>query len=243
MNTSVSEAGAEASSSELLVRCTDFTPVPYEPVWRAMQSFTQTRDSETQDELWLLNHQAVFTQGQAGKPEHILAPGTIPVVKIDRGGQVTYHGPGQLVVYLMLDVRRRKLGVRDLVENIEGAVIDVLTEYGIDAQPDRKAPGVYVNSAKIAALGLRIRQGCSYHGLSFNIAMDLAPFGRINPCGYQGMPVTQLIDLATLKQQDTELLRSIGRQVSGAIARRLNYDKVSYLEVDSLLDQPVSKQT
>ncbi|MDP1931653.1 MAG: lipoyl(octanoyl) transferase LipB [Gammaproteobacteria bacterium] len=171
------------------------TSLDYIPVWEAMRRFTENRNSETPDEVWLLTHLPVFTQGQAGKPEHLLNPGDIPVVQIDRGGQVTYHGPGQLVVYIMVDVRRAGTGARALVETIEQSVIAVLAEYGIVAESQRKAPGVYVKGAKIAALGLRIRQGCSYHGLSFNIDMDLSPFRRINPCGYEGMQVTQLRDL------------------------------------------------
>ncbi|WP_144393082.1 lipoyl(octanoyl) transferase LipB [Pleionea sediminis] len=167
----------------------------YEPVWRTMSDFTDNRNQETADEIWLVEHDPVFTQGQAGKAEHILAPGDIPVIKVDRGGQVTYHGPGQQVAYFLIDLRRKKLGVRDLVSSIEEGIIDVLDEYGIgaDARPD--APGVYVESgAKICSLGLRIRRGCSFHGLALNINLDLEPFSRINPCGYQGMKVTQLSD-------------------------------------------------
>lgn len=169
----------------------------YEPVWRAMQTFTSERQEDTPDELWLLSHPPVFTQGQAGKPEHLLAPGDIPVIQIDRGGQVTYHGPGQLVIYLLIDVRRAGLGVRDLVSLIEQAIIDTLSAVRIDAQIRAGAPGVYVADAKIAALGLRIRRGCSYHGLSLNVAMDMEPFARINPCGYQGLAVTQVADFVT----------------------------------------------
>lgn len=169
----------------------------YEPVWRAMQTFTSERQEDTPDELWLLSHPPVFTQGQAGKPEHLLAPGDIPVIQIDRGGQVTYHGPGQLVIYLLIDIRRAGLGVRDLVSLIEQAIIDTLSAVRIDAQIRAGAPGVYVADAKIAALGLRIRRGCSYHGLSLNVAMDMEPFARINPCGYQGLAVTQVADFAT----------------------------------------------
>ncbi len=182
----IEEAGAHAPDR--------WIPLEYVPVWKAMQEFTALRTPTPPDELWVLTHAPVFTQGQAGKPEHLLMPGDIPVVQIDRGGQVTYHGPGQLVVYLLVDVRRLHLGARALVEEIENSVIDVLAGYGIVGESQRKAPGVYVNGAKIAALGLRIRNGCSYHGVSFNIAMDLSPFSRINPCGYAGMPVTQLSD-------------------------------------------------
>lgn len=167
---------------------------PYEPVWQEMREFTLTRTADSPDELWLLQHQAVFTLGQAGKREHILDAHGIPIVKTDRGGQVTYHGPGQLVVYLLIDVRRRKSGVRDLVDLIESSIIALLEDYGVNAQTRPRAPGVYVGDKKIAALGLRIKQGCSYHGLSLNIDMDLTPFTYINPCGYAGLETTQLRD-------------------------------------------------
>lgn len=167
----------------------------YIPVWRDMQAFTVQRSRDTLDQVWLLEHPPVFTLGMNGKPEHLLAPGDIPVVAIDRGGQVTYHGPGQLVTYLMLDLRRLGIGVRRLVEILEQSVIDWLAARGVAANARRDAPGVYVEGAKIAALGLRVRGGCSYHGISFNVDMDLEPFSRINPCGYEGLPVTQLRDL------------------------------------------------
>ncbi len=160
-----------------------------------MQAFAQQRNVETQDELWLLEHPPVFTQGMNGRPEHLLAPGNIPVVPVDRGGQVTYHGPGQLIAYVMLDLARLDIGIRRLVDTLEQSVIDWLAVQGVTAQARRDAPGVYVEGAKIAALGLRVKRGCSYHGLAFNVDMDLEPFSRINPCGYQGMPVTQLADL------------------------------------------------
>jgi lipoyl(octanoyl) transferase len=169
--------------------------VEYEPTWRAMQDFTAGRAEDTPDELWLCEHPPVFTQGLAGKPEHLLRDIGIPVVKIDRGGQITYHGPGQIVAYLLLDLRRSKLGVRELVNRIEQALIDLLAEYGVSAARLPGAPGVYVGKAKIAALGLRIKNGCCYHGLSLNADMDLAPFAAINPCGYEGMPVTQMAEL------------------------------------------------
>jgi len=169
--------------------------VDYEPTWRAMQAFTEQRDAATPDQIWLLQHPPVFTLGLNGKPEHLLAPGEIPVVPVDRGGQVTYHGPGQIVLYPLLDLRRRNLGVRRLVTLLEQSVIGLLAEYGIDAVARPDAPGVYVDGRKIASLGLRVRRGASYHGLSFNVAMDLAPFRRINPCGYAGLEVTQLRDL------------------------------------------------
>ena len=168
--------------------------MPYEPVWHAMQRFTDQRDADAADEVWLVQHPAVFTPGQAGKAEHLLVPGEIPVVQVDRGGQVTYHGPGQLVVYLLLDVRRLGYGVRELVTRMEHTLIDLLASYGVPAAARADAPGVYVNGAKIASLGLRIRRGCSFHGLALNVDMDLAPFRRINPCGYAGLPMTQMCD-------------------------------------------------
>jgi len=166
--------------------------VPYAATLEQMQEFTASREPDTPDELWLLQHPRVFTQGVAGRAEHVLAPGDIPVVQVDRGGQVTYHGPGQWVLYLLVDLRRRGLGVRQLVDLIEGSLVATLTSFGIDGQADPGAPGVYVEGAKIAALGLRVRRGCSYHGLSLNVDMDLEPFARINPCGYAGMAVTSM---------------------------------------------------
>jgi len=166
----------------------------YFPIWQAMQRFTDTRTEQNPDELWLLQHRPVFTLGQAGKVEHLLAPGDTPVIKVDRGGQVTYHGPGQLIAYLLLDVRRKAITVRDLVQQLESSLIALLANYGIHAQTKTGAPGVYVDSAKIASLGLRIRRGCSFHGLALNVAMDLSPFSRINPCGYQGLKMTQMQD-------------------------------------------------
>lgn len=166
----------------------------YTTVWQAMQQFTDQRNSDTADELWLLEHQPVFTQGQAGKAEHVLAAGDIPVVQVERGGQVTYHGPGQLVAYLMLDIRRMDMGVRDLVSAMERALVTTLAEYDVAAAPRSDAPGVYVAQAKIASLGLRIRRGCSFHGLALNVDMNMQPFQRINPCGYAGLAMTQLRD-------------------------------------------------
>ena len=166
--------------------------VDYAPTWRAMQSFTDERDATTPDEVWFLEHAPVFTQGLNGKREHLLAPGDIPVVGIDRGGQVTYHGPGQLVVYPMIDLRRRGIGVRELVVALESAVIALAAAHGISASARRDAPGVYVEGRKLASLGLRIRHGCSYHGFALNVDMDLEPFGRINPCGMAGLEMTQL---------------------------------------------------
>lgn len=178
---------------------------PYEPVWRAMQAFTDARDESTADELWLLQHPPVFTQGQAGKAEHVLAAGNIPVVQVDRGGQVTYHGPGQIVAYPLIDLRRRELGVKALVCRIEEAILRVLAHYGVQAARRPGAPGIYVAEAKIASLGLRVRRGRSFHGLAFNVNMDLEPFQRINPCGFAGLQVTDLAhfvpaDLAEVEQ-------------------------------------------
>ena len=169
--------------------------VDYQATWHAMQAFTAQRGAATNDEIWLLQHPPVYTQGLAGKPEHLLTKPAIPVVKTDRGGQITYHGPGQIVVYVLFDLKRKGIGVRDLVKRIEQSIIDVLQSYGIAAQRKLGAPGVYVKGAKIAALGLRVKNGCSYHGLALNVAMDLTPYGAINPCGYAGMEVTDLAAL------------------------------------------------
>ena len=194
--------------------------VPYEPTWHAMryQTLARTGDAgaEAPDELWLLEHPPVFTQGQAGKPEHLLQDIGVPVVPIDRGGQITYHGPGQVVIYLLLDLQRRQIKVRDLVHRIEQAVINLLAEYGVQAERRAGAPGVYVSDAKVAALGLRIRNGCSYHGVSLNVDMDLSPFAAINPCGYAGMAVTQLRDLGvnvTVSDAGDALLRHLKNQL------------------------------
>jgi len=169
--------------------------VEYEPTWRAMQEFTAGRTPETPDELWIVEHPPVFTLGQAGKPEHVLEDVGIPIVKIDRGGQVTYHGPGQVVIYLLLDLARLKIKVRELVTAIEQGVIDFLAAHGVQAERRAGAPGVYVGEAKVAALGLKIKNSCSYHGLSLNVDMDLSPFAAINPCGYAGLKVTQTKNL------------------------------------------------
>lgn len=168
--------------------------IEYEPTWAAMRHFTDARGADTPDEIWLLEHPPVYTLGQAGKPEHLLRNEGIPLIKIDRGGQITYHGPGQLVVYLMIDLARRKLKVRELVHVMEQALIDCLADWGLRAERMAGAPGVYVGGAKIAALGLRVRNGCSYHGLSLNVNMDLTPFTWINPCGYAGLKTVQLAD-------------------------------------------------
>ncbi len=169
--------------------------VEYEPTWRAMQAFTETRAPETSDELWIVEHFPVFTVGLNGTPDHLLRRSEIPVVRVDRGGQITYHGPGQLVIYLLLDLRRRSYGVRELVRRMERAVIALLAEEGVAAAGNVEAPGVYVGDAKIAALGLRVKNGCCYHGVALNIDLDLAPFADINPCGHAGMPVTRTCDL------------------------------------------------
>jgi len=168
---------------------------PYAPVLQAMRAFTDMRDASIADELWLLEHDPVFTLGQAGKAEHVLAAGVIPVVKVERGGQVTYHGPGQIIGYPLLDLRRLGIGVRELVDRIEQAMIDTLEHWNIIALRRTGAPGVYVGDAKIGALGLRVRRGCTFHGLALNVAMDLQPFRRINPCGFEGLQVTQVLDL------------------------------------------------
>ena len=191
---------------------------PYEQVWQQMQAFTDARDADTVDEIWLLQHEPVFTLGQAGKREHLLAPGDIPVVKSDRGGQVTYHGPGQLIAYLMIDLRRRELGVRRLVTQIELALIDLLAELGINAQTRDKAPGVYVNEHKIASLGLRVRKSCTYHGLSLNMDMDLEPFLRINVCGYEGLQVTRLSDFVALVDE-----AQVSERLVNHLKNRLGY--------------------
>jgi len=189
----------------------------YEPVWRAMQTFTRERNEDTPDELWSLQHPPVYTLGLAGKPEHLLKTSEIPVIKVDRGGQITYHGPGQIVVYLLVDLRRRRLTVKGLVRLMEEAVMDVLAAHGVKAALLPDAPGVYVAGAKIAALGLRVQRGCSYHGLSLNVDLDLAPFNFINPCGYAGMPVTRTSDLGI-----AEPIAHLERQLLDQLTARLN---------------------
>jgi lipoyl(octanoyl) transferase len=179
--------------AELIVR--NLGLVAYQPTLESMRKLTAERGADTPDEIWLLQHPPVFTQGQAGKAEHVLAAGDIPVIQVERGGQVTYHGPGQLVGYLMLDLRRLGLGVRELVTLMEQSLVELLASYGLVAAPKADAPGVYVEGAKIASLGLRVRRGCSFHGLALNVDMDMEPFGRINPCGYSGLRMVQLRDL------------------------------------------------
>lgn len=204
------------NAPDLLLR--ELGVVEYQPTLDAMRQLTDSRDAGSSDELWLLQHPPVFTQGQAGKAEHVLAPGDIPVIQVDRGGQVTYHGPGQWVLYLMVDLQRRQLGVRDLVNLIERSLVQILTEYGICAVARPDAPGVYVADEKIAALGLRVRRGCSYHGLALNVDMDLEPFGRINPCGYADLQVTSMAKLLPEAQLDRAV---IGKRLMKIVADNL----------------------
>ncbi|MBC3764569.1 lipoyl(octanoyl) transferase LipB [Neptunicella marina] len=189
---------------------------PYLPIWQAMQSFTDNRDNNQTDEIWLVEHEAVFTQGQAGKAEHLLNPGDIPVVQVDRGGQVTYHGPGQQMMYVLLNLKRNKLGVRQLVTELENSIVNLLKPFNIDAYPKADAPGVYVNGDKICSIGLRIRKGCSFHGLALNVNMDLAPFNRINPCGYAGLMMTDCHRLGgpqTLEDASSALVKLFCQQI------------------------------
>lgn len=191
----------------------------YEPVWKAMKEFTQNRHQDSQDEIWFVEHAPVFTQGQAGKAEHLLAPGNIPVVQVDRGGQVTYHGPGQQVVYVLIDLKRKKMGVRQLVTALEKTVVELLSHYQIISSPRADAPGVYVNQKKICSLGLRIKRGCSFHGLALNINMDQEPFTRINPCGYADMAITQVSELG-----GPDSLLAVENDFKNAILANLDYD-------------------
>lgn len=195
----------------------------YHSVWQAMHEFTDQRTDNTVDEIWLVQHNPVFTQGQAGKAEHLLNTGDIPVVQSDRGGQVTYHGPGQLVVYFLINLRRKKIGVRDLVTDIENLVINTLKAYNIDSAAKPDAPGVYVDGKKICSLGLRIRKGCSFHGLALNVNMDLSPFHRINPCGYQGMEMVQVKDLGGPAE-----LVDVEQQLIKELVAILGYEKVEF---------------
>ena len=191
---------------------------PYVPIWRAMQRYTDLRDENSDDELWLLDHEPVYTLGQAGKWEHVLAPGDIPVIPIDRGGQVTYHGPGQLMAYPLINLRRRGLNVRTLVDRLEQATIQMLRDYAVIGQRQDGAPGVYVQSEKIMAMGLRIRRGASFHGMALNVCMDLEPFSRINPCGYQGLRHTSVYDQGGPADLDV-----IGQAWSHQLAQVLGY--------------------
>ena len=206
------------TSNKLIIR--DLGQQDYEPTWQAMQKFTAERNESTPDELWCLEHPPVFTMGLNGKKEHLLNIKNIPVIDIDRGGQVTYHGPGQLVIYTLIDLKRLNIGVKDLVNSIEQSIIQLLKQYGINAQGKENAPGVYVNNAKIAALGLRIKRNKSYHGLSLNIDMDLTPFEQINPCGYEGLAVTQLKDL-----KPTLNLSHIKTDLISHLSQLLGYNK------------------
>ncbi len=197
----------------------------YMPIWQKMQDFTDTRDENTPDEIWLVEHESVFTQGQAGKDEHLLAPGDIEVIKVDRGGQVTYHGLGQQMMYVLFNLRRLKIGVRELVTWLEECIIESLAEYGIEAYAKADAPGVYVNDSKIASLGLRVRRGCSFHGLALNVNMDLSPFLRINPCGYAGMNMVQTKEL-----DGPQNLESAGEGLVKHMIKKLNATQVKHTE-------------
>ncbi|MEL0641049.1 lipoyl(octanoyl) transferase LipB [Pseudoalteromonas aliena] len=197
----------------------------YMPIWQKMQAYTDTRDDNSPDEIWLVEHDSVFTQGQAGKDEHLLAPGDIEVIKVDRGGQVTYHGPGQQMMYVLFNLRRLKIGVRELVTWLEECIIESLAEYGIDAYAKADAPGVYVNDSKIASLGLRVRRGCSFHGLALNVNMDLSPFLRINPCGYAGMNMVQTKEL-----NGPQNLQSAGEGLVKHMIKKLNATQVKHTE-------------
>lgn len=197
----------------------------YMPIWQKMQNFTDVRTEQDADEIWLVEHEPVFTQGQAGKDEHLLAPGDIEVIKVDRGGQVTYHGPGQQMMYVLFNLRRLKIGVRELVTWLEECIIDTLNEYAIAAYAKADAPGVYVNDSKIASLGLRVRRGCSFHGLALNVNMDMSPFLRINPCGYAGMNMVQTTDL-----NGPEDLAQAGAGLVKHMIKKLNATAVKYTE-------------
>jgi lipoyl(octanoyl) transferase len=206
----------------------------YEPVWHAMQDFTDRRDENTADELWLVEHPPVFTQGQAGKAEHLLAPGDIPVVQVDRGGQVTYHGPGQIVAYPLIDLKRLGVGVREFVNRIEETIIRVLARYGVAGERIEGAPGIYVGGDKVASLGLRVRRGCTFHGLAFNIDMDLEPFRRINPCGYEGLKVIRLADVVPVEYGTVEF-GEVQNHLVGEFVKQLGYSEV--IDQDSMNDE------
>lgn len=205
-------------SEHLIVR--DLGLVDYHDTWKNMRDFTESRHDDTTDELWVLQHPPVFTQGLAGKPEHILNPHHIPIIQTDRGGQVTYHGPGQLVLYPLINLKRKKINTREFVRTLEHCVIDVLSEMGISAISKCDAPGVYVNDAKIASIGLRVRKNCSYHGIAFNVAMDLTPFSYINPCGYENMKMTQVSDFIPTATIDT-----IKKMLIPTFLRKFGYNR------------------
>lgn len=203
----------------------------YATCWKMMQTFTETRHATTFDQIWLVEHFPVFTQGQAGKPEHLLAPGDIPVIQSDRGGQVTYHGPGQLVTYLLLDLRRKGFTLKTLIHSLESSIIELLAEYGIPGARKYQAPGVYVNHAKIASLGLRVKRGCSYHGLSLNVNMDLEPFSRINPCGYPNLTVVQMRDFKNPIE-----VEEIAPKLIDRLMHHLNYSLLITENKDKIYD-------
>lgn len=208
------------SERELIVR--QLGRQRYMPIWQKMQSFTDTRDEHTADEIWLVEHEPVFTQGQAGKAEHLLNTGDIEVIQVDRGGQVTYHGPGQQMMYVLFNLRRLNIGVRELVTWLEDCIIDTLKDYDIDAYAKADAPGVYVNDSKVASLGLRVRRGCSFHGLALNVNMDLSPFLRINPCGYAGMNMVQTTDLngpQNLEQAGSGLVKHMIKKLNATVVK------------------------
>ncbi len=211
-----------ARSDALIIR--DLGLVDYTSTWQRMQEFTDQRNDETVDEIWLLEHPPVFTQGQAGKAEHLLFPGDIPVVQVDRGGQVTYHGPGQLVAYVLLNIKRRNLGVRQLVNLIEQSLVDTLAQNQVTAYAKADAPGVYVDEKKVASLGLRVRKGCTFHGLALNVDMDLSPFSRINPCGYAGMQMVQSRDLG-----GPVSMQQAKQQLSAQLVKLLNVSELQEL--------------
>ena len=219
----LSLSSRESSIGGVLIR--RLTPQAYGISWQAMQDFTNQRDASTLDEIWVLEHHQVFTQGQAGKAEHLLNQGDIPLVQSDRGGQVTYHGPGQLMIYLMLDLKRLNIGVRALVTHMEEALIDCLSGYGINAATKAGAPGVYVEGCKIASLGLRVRKGCSFHGLALNVDMDLSPFDRINPCGYAGLKMVQMKDFHDAT--DVIELDLVASNLCKKIIHQLQYTQVN----------------
>lgn len=212
-------------NSSILVR--QLGTQDYIPIWKAMQNFTDNRTEHTPNQIWLVEHPPVFTQGQAGKAEHLLAPGNIPVVQVDRGGQITYHGPGQQMLYVLLDLKRLKIGVRETVTALETCVVNTLAENNIHAYPKADAPGVYVDQQKICSVGLRVRRGCTFHGLAFNVKMDLAPFQRINPCGYAGLEMT---DSARLGGVDN--LQQAGEKLTQAFCQHLQIANIEYSDAD-----------